>query len=424
MDCSPLRWRQHVGARRGRVPTPACGIRLALASVLVLIGAAACTDPQPVAGGDEAGAQLCELMPTRAPCREIAVQGRTQRYQLLASSTPTNKAVLVDFGGPGASVLGDNGLATFRAAFPELDAYNLLVLEEPWVVESVPDSCAASLTTFYHALRDSRGVLDAGRAVATACQVGAGRWGFTPAGYRAAVQAVLSHEGLDLTGFVGHSWGGVRLSYLDQVDLSFAVLVRPFPMRAGLTQILPARAELVPAGGAGTVRATSLPTRSLPVTQFDVVSARVALGYLDDSFAGDVRQRIAANDGVAIGELSDRLWGRYGVDSLSAAILAEWDEVCPVTGGLHGGLPPTTTLDGVLGARFAPCGPVAPRTAPSLPGLDRVCIVTSDSDSVTPAGLIRTSYVLPAGTIRWVETKIRSHSSFEGIGDCLRAATP
>jgi hypothetical protein len=349
-----------------------------------------------------------------------------QRYHLERSDQATDKTIIVDFGGPGiAALAGEDRLGAFRSVFSQVKPFNLLLLEEPWVTAPVSDSCRAAMTAFYHSVRMSKDVGSSGAAIHSSCNLAGGKWGFTPASYRQAIDAVVRREGLKLHGFMGHSWGGVRLSYLQDTQLALVALIRPYPIGAPVNQLLDARVEKITKGD--VVPMLELPqvvgARSLPVSPFDLASAKVAFGYVEDASLAEYKQLFVTQGPETVGQLSDSLWGRYGVDSLALGLLGELEEICNVTGGLAGeDYPSTNTVRGVLTARFAPCaglgrGGQGGVTFRSI-AADSMCVVTSRNDSITPDHLIQ-KYLPSNARTSWIQVEAKSHSSFDGLAECL-----
>lgn len=196
----------------------------------------------------------CDVWPAREEYSAIFVGNEIWRYSLLRSHEETAETVLVDLGGPGISVLsGAMGLKSFAANFSELSSrYNLLFIEEPWVTQAPLAGCEDTLVAHFDHLRDQV-VSFGGDApdVAEKCQlawppgqqpdqpVAHRGWGFDPGHYSRFVTAISQLDRLDLKGFVGHSWGSMRLAYLLQgasgngFSLDWSVLVRPFPRLSG-----------------------------------------------------------------------------------------------------------------------------------------------------------------------------------------------
>lgn len=405
-----------------------CAVGLALA--VVQGQAREPAQPGPPAA-PSSGDPACQSPTVREPCHSVTVGGHTWRYALLRASAPTERTALVDIGGPGEAVLsGRNGLGSLQTAHPSLaKRYNLLFVEEPWVTRTPPAGCQDALGAFYRAVRGAQGSAAArGAAVARRCSVGAEprRWGFDPATFGSVVTAIEQREGIAVSGFVGLSFASVRWSYLAARPLDWSILLRPFPLGATGRELLAARAAATaaltdavatsrPAPGAAAPRSDGS-TRSLTVTGFDRLSALVSLAYLDQAELDRLGPGVVSgSDRATIGELSDRLWLRYGDDQISPAYLAYLDEVCGAAGSWPARLTRVRTVGDVLAAAHLPCRAVASRPPPR-PATGRLCLVTSPADAVTPETLARRSFPASAA---WVRSGDRSHSSFDGLPACL-----
>lgn len=116
--------------------------------------------------------------------------------------------------------------------------------------------------------------------------------------------------------------------------------------------------------------------------------------------------------------MSDNYWGRYGEHALWPGILAELQEVCATA------TPPArpvqdtvTTVSDVLSVRFLPCAGLPVTAKGTAPAGVATCVVYSNSDSVTPANLIRATY--RSFNPVWIISNVRSHRSMDGLDKCL-----
>jgi hypothetical protein len=418
------------GARRLAVCAVVASVGLVAALVISRTSAAG-TGQRPGAGKRSAPAVMspCEVRPTREACRHIEVGGEVWRYALLRASQPTADTALVDFGGPGAAVLsGTNNLSGFVGDHRNLSQkYNVLVLEEPWVTRDPSPACTSALTDYYRAIRAaSAGPVTAAQSMRHACGLGQKerRWGFSAESYARVVGAIADHEALRVRGFVGHSWGAVRLTYLTDLSLDWFLLVRPFPVGVSMPEVVTRRAAAVRGlvkelQGRQPHATTPLErVRSLPVTEFDKASALAELAYLDDRMVDDVGAGVAlGQDEQRIALFSDQFWGRYGSDSISPRILSYLDEVCGAAGGWQGA-GGADDLERVMASMYQPCGGEPAGHAAALPAKGRACVVTSPGDAVAPEALIRQAFGDRAQT-KWVTSAVRTHTSFDGLADCL-----
>ncbi|WP_027341618.1 hypothetical protein [Hamadaea tsunoensis] len=399
--------------------------------VLLVAATAARSHPEPTQAPPTAkpATSLCEQFETRESCREIAVDGRTWRYTLQQPAAPTSDAVVLDLGGPGTSALsGSFNLAGLPDVLPDLmRRFNVIIVEEPWVTTPVTDGCDQSLSAFYHDIRN--GDRSAAGPVRSSCGLGAASspWGFSPSTYSDVIRAIAGRHQLSLKGFVGHSFGSVRLSYGKDLGFAWAVLGRPFPYTAGLTELIREQSTVLTRLQRKLERTEPGPLppagdeRSIPTTEFDRLSAIVELGYLDDTMAARLGKRVIdGSDTESIGLMSDTLWSRYGTESMSTRTLAFWDEVCATTGPAK---PPAdaSPLRTLLTNRYATC--TSPATyRPTLPAGLRLCVVDSPDDPVAPQSLVRKTFP-PGAAITYNTTTVGSHTSMAGLDDCVEAVS-
>ncbi|WP_040927809.1 hypothetical protein [Saccharomonospora azurea] len=403
--------------------------------MLAATSVTACTtdngEPAPIPTQEAALDGLtCEAQKTKEPCTDIEVDGRIWRYAYLPATQKTSDTVVLDFGGPGHSVLsGEVGLSAFLTAFPALQSrYNIVVPEEPWVTQAVSTECQDAQSRYYLAAREASATVDTvAKDMASRCGLAdsSQRWGFDAPTYQKLIETINARHGLTLKGFIGHSWGSVRLTYLDAPKLDWAILVRPFPVGTDQATLIAERAVALADLQAGIrpVSPTAVAGRSLPVMAFDQYSAVVDLGYINDQSFDEISPHVLdGTDTVQIGRLSDGLWMRYGRDSISPGSLAQLQETCASAGEVPALPTEVTSVTDILRLRQAPCHampatPVKPEFAPSM------CVVTSPRDTVTPGKLVRSTYADTSTRVRFVESTQRSHSSFAGLDECLTEYT-
>jgi hypothetical protein len=259
----------------------------------------------------------------------------------------------------------------------------------------------------------------------TACfaDMSRGSWGFAPDQYVRDLRAIANAEKLELTGFLGYSFGDVRYAYAQDLGFRWAVFVRPYPLGVAGTEIVAARAGAVTAVLA---RARKLPPqpdataapRSLPVVPFDSLSAQVALSYLDEtSLAKFGREVVDSTNTARIGSLSDDLWKRYGTAQLSPGYLAYLEEVCQSTPGWPAIHVIATPAD-VIAASTSPCTAPSRQVRMSIGGRAAVCVVTSRTDPVLPASLAQPMLTAHRAW-RHVPSRSSDHASSDGVGECL-----
>ncbi|MEV7098019.1 hypothetical protein AB0M80_34745 [Amycolatopsis sp. NPDC051045] len=414
-----------IATRDRRAPSSwTASARLIVAAVLFCAPAVAgCTEQ---ASPSPAPVTACDAPVVRGTCASIGTGGQQWRYALLRAPRSTTRTVLVDFGGPGLAVLAGNGrLQAFRDAFPRLaDGANLLALEEPWVRRTPSPACRTALRRYYHDVREVGPYASHAVDVRYSCRLSpSGEWGFEPAGFDRAIRAVLRQERLRLDGFVGMSFGSVRLSYLTDPRPAWSVLVRPFPVGATGTEVIDSRAQRTAAIVLESGNGTAVTANSDNAGRFDLLSALVELGYLDDRQAADLLPHLTHGDAPALAHtLAGQLWQTYGDGDLSAGFLAYLDEMCRVAAPWPGSAAPagdllTVAVGTVLAAAHRPCGSETP-PRPVVSGTDRMCLVVSATDPVASEALVRRQYAA-LKQVRWVRSAVRSHSSLDGLAGCL-----
>lgn len=344
----------------------------------------------------------------RPLCRSVTVAGTAYRYAFVRSGRDHKPLVLLDTGGPGGSLFG--------AAWPSealkqlIGGYDVLMLEEPWVQAAEPAGCSDALTAWYdtvHAQWPTREnpdpVAPVASTVAKRCQLWQGRWGWTPQRYADVVTSVLERTGRKLQTFVGFSFASTRLAYLESAGFRFSsvTLISPFPVGAPAGQYVRARQRVLEGQPvfARALLGTTPAGRSLPLSATDLEAARVQAQYASTR----TRTRLLMGhrtDAVLVGQMSDMLFGRYGVDSVSPSVLAYWDETCPAlhgwpsprgSGSPSGGTGLAGELLGVCDSRDE--GPVGVRGSGSIELVPRSlrapCVVASREDGVVPIDLLR-----------------------------------
>lgn len=159
---------------------------------------------------------------------------------------------------------------------------------------------------------------------------------------------------------------------------------------------------------------SSINSSSRTIVPADVEAARV--------FAGQIGGPPSSRAELA--RYSDLLWQRYGVGSVSPALLAYWDEVC----GNATGWPAPTGNDGsavlqFLEAFHTPCAAI-PRAAVTnaravtRTGHGRLCIVLGDNDTVAPSSLAAVALASSAAVT--VHSADKAHTSLDGLAACMK----
>ncbi|MDQ0423879.1 hypothetical protein [Cellulomonas iranensis] len=392
---------------------------LALAAVLVLVAglaltarslwptrADASTDPPTVAANSSTSADPCEAS-SREGCRSVRLSNGSQiRYVVLKSDdAQLDRAVVVDPGGPGLSILG--------AQWPDviddhlqaaLEDRPLVLVEEPWVTRQLPETCRQALRAWFTATH--RGT-QPGDLVGP-CEVADGQWGWTPQAYAEVLDSIAAQEGLSYEGFVGVSFGAHRFLY-DAGRFQWAALANPAPVHISGDQYLATRANGVwqmaarVAGGsladlsarvtarAAGLAAVEIDGRSTPVTGTDLGAAAIALTYqhAETQQLGVVALLEDGGDPSLIGSLADLTWMRYGENDISPAYLAYLDEVC-VAYGPWTPPPGADVVREVLDAMHRPCSDVAETGQRAPVTSATVCVSHAVDDPVAPEGFAAT----------------------------------
>ncbi|UQU65773.1 hypothetical protein COUCH_05490 [Couchioplanes caeruleus] len=382
---------------------------------------------RPVTG--PANLDVCVDFPSRAECRQATAGGRSWRYTLHRPARATKETVIVDFGGPGVPVLSDDYLSGFVTQAPQVfDRYNVIAVDEPWSTRAVDPACRQSLSEFASAIRSTPTgpALRQAGALRDTCDIQHGRWGFTPESYRQVIDAVGRKENLSYVGFIGHSFGSMRLRYLQagpmRRTLRWAALSRPYPVGVTGATLLTQRAEAMSTFLKSHMRAE--PTVQSPrsggasVTRFDALSAEVEIGYLAADGQAQAAADIAAGNHDVTSRLSDQLWQRYGDGDMSPAYLAQLDELC---GAVRLELPESYRNPAdILAAQLLPCSPDEKPDAARLSlGSTPLCVAAAAGDTVSPAVLVRAAFKDASAKTVWVALRDRSHTGDSGIDKCL-----
>jgi hypothetical protein len=382
----------------------------------------------------------CVLERTVPECRTATtVSGHAFRYAVLRSVTPGAPTLLLDVGGPGASLFGAHWPGDVRPALPTtIRDVNLVMVEEPWVTADVPTACQDSLSGYFRTAHAGRAGDAASLARACLGSAGKARYGWSAESYRESVQEVLRREHLTLDGFLGASFASRRLGYLAPVPLRFAAIVGPAPLEMAAGRFLAERhdalvrllatecggcrpLDVVGAAAAAFDRApATVSGRSVPVTGADVGAAVVALAYQPD----DVRRtawaalREPARNAALLGQLADTVWGRYDVDDVSSSWLAYLSEVCHAYPGWPATVAPNADpVERFLYTYHAPCaaaGDAYPAT--TARAARRICVVGSATDPVTPVSFAESWRKFPNVTLAIVDEP--GHGSLRALAAC------
>lgn len=394
-------------------------VRAAVLALIMALPAVACggeagrsesVNPASAADPVTADVTCANLQRTRPVCRVIESGGRTVRYAIVRRPG-ADRSVLLDVGGPGAAVLG--------AGFPRevlgrhSDA-TVVMVDEPWTTSPRSEECELALRTWYRELRSTwpRGASDATvRALVEECGLfdGSHRWALAPDAYRRAVDAIETAERITIDEFWGFSFGSVRWASLG--GRLPASLVSPFPVGMPAADYLAARNRATTTRLPRKVLGSTPRGRSLVIRELDLAAAELTAGYA----APRDRARLHGVDDPArlVGRLSDQLFGRYGTDSLSSALLGFWEGTCPALSDWdRAGF----GAAGLMGELLRICA-----EAPTPRGLrvpaGPTCVATVINDAVVPAAMTRWL------KRRWAWSQERvvdgPHASLLGLGRCL-----
>ncbi|WP_160050749.1 hypothetical protein [Nocardiopsis sp. FR4] len=369
----------------------------------------------------------CENPTPRETCSFVATGSGTSRYGFIRGTG--EEAVIVDVGGPGSSILsGSIRLEELASSFSLPNDYSFVFVEEPWVQKDNSEDCRNMLQTFYAETR-KEGSPNSGSAEALVknCQIeNQESWSFTKESYSEIVEAIEIKEDVKVKAFLGYSFGSARLSYLEGRDLDWVTLIRPFPVGASGEELINSRANQAQKiiSNMETSRlpgGNNLNGRSIPVEEFDYISAEIALGYLTPReisvYSDKLRER---QDDQLAGELSDSLWLRYGESSMSPAYLSYLSEVCNITSGWPQEEYSSHSHLSVISGMHTPCSFMDGQYQDFSVSSKETCVVVSENDPLTDPGLIR-RYFEEIEDVTWIESKENSHHSSDGTMECLNA---
>ena len=317
------------------------------------------------------------------------------------------------------------GAWCFASEFKVLKNKNLLFLEEPWVGKEPEEECQFALSEFYKTARTEDDLSDASLTIQRDCglfsEIGE-EWGFSESSYRELVESISQVEEIGITGFFGYSFASVRASYID-FPLEWAVFVKPYPVGVSGNEIVAERQSIISESiisNNGEISSVEIDDRSFPVDEFDYASAEVALGYLSGDQLKVAESALRKQDSpTLVGELSDSLWMRYGVSSISPGYLAYLQEVCRLGSDWQAiGSDFEIESQRILSKIHMPCR--SDVSAGSLPDVvaEDICIISASRDPVAPGYLLDGSVGFK-GEVDRIEADIASHSANENVSKCF-----
>lgn len=321
------------------------------------------------------------------------------RYALVKpQGEPTADATIVDFGGPGSSLFGQDWPGDSLQLIANTLKSNVVALEEPWVTVDYPDGCRAAAAQWYRALHEGSEADD--EAFAESCNLAAGGWGWTPASYRAAVKKALDVEDLTLRAFVGASFAAIRLSYLSAPP-PIVMLASPYAVGGTADDYLRSRAASTQAYCAvrapstcRTYKATPTGSRSLAVTRFDLGAAWIASNYQVKPAEARLALRHGGNNPELIGALSDAVTGRFGQTDVSPSTFAYFAELCPRFSHWTSAPSPGGPAGDFLRQWHVVCSQFEyePVEIPPRNSFSHLCLVVSRHDGVVPIAVSQAAW--------------------------------
>ncbi|MBD7981499.1 hypothetical protein H9623_14950 [Oerskovia sp. Sa1BUA8] len=197
-------------------------------------------------------------------CSMLEVDNVQTRYALFRADDTAVRTMIYDPGGPGVSILSRHmGDIEAIVADAHERRYNLLVIDEPWVVAEYRDECRtamsgyfASATDRYPALADAS-LVDAVRGECLDEQAPAVMTGER---YRQIIAEIEQTENVHVERLEGYSFASVRAAYLGSTHPDLVVAVgTPFPVGAPATAFFGATSSSpTPAGlNTGTLASDS-----------------------------------------------------------------------------------------------------------------------------------------------------------------------
>lgn len=299
-------------------------------------------------------------------CSTVEIEGTWTRYVLVRTDEPTARTIIYDPGGPGVSILSRHlGDLDAVAADAHQRGYNLLVIDEPWVVAPYVEECRSALIGYFASAQEQYPKLaedSASGQVRDVCLGEASSADMTADRYRQIVAKIEQTEEVHVERLEGYSFASVRAAYLGTTHPDLVAAVgTPFPVGARAGEFFAA----VPSPGAqddiesGTLVADS------------AAAYYQMTGLTSRDFAPDVASRAfwqADGDGQV--SLS-----RVGYFSEMCRALTGWDEFAAADLGDN----PSSTAQRSL---HAACNGLGPAPDLMLPAV--TCFTVLSSDMQTP----------------------------------------
>ncbi|WP_412749084.1 hypothetical protein [Krasilnikovia sp. M28-CT-15] len=244
------------------------------------------------------------------------MSGRTFRYLLFRAARGTSKTVIFDGGGPGFSNLSNISVTYEQvAADAQARGFNLLVLDEPWVVAPDDPACRSAMASFYRESKQRYPRAATGGAVTSmrrACLSGDSATN-TADNYRDAVGAIERTEGVSVVRLEGYSFASVRAAYLGAVRPNLiAAVSSPFPVGAKAADFFTAQGT-----AARTLRGAVKGSGWVP-------DSALAYYTITGTLPKDMDQATAARGLWQVDSAGDMSLSRVGYYSEICAALTDW----------------------------------------------------------------------------------------------------
>ena len=337
---------------------------------------------------------VCEDLPVFEQCAAVDYSGEMARYTLLRSSPATRLTTLVDFGGPGISVLsGAYRLAEVHHLLNSTNTNrNLLVVEEPWVTSSLGVACEnalASLSDSIIAEDVNRITEDIGLCLGSQANGNSRQYGFKPTDYVEIVSSIEESEGISIDQFIGISFGSVRAAYLnDKLKDASIVLVDPFPVGLYFDEVLVRRADTIESwiieAGADIGDLSDIRTASAAIA--------ASYGGMDKFVEFISRVRAGLISAEEIDDLYRSAWNVYANSAVSLAYLAYLQEVCRLDYSGSNVDSEESFIRRVFDLYHAPCEATSPDVDFHLSAVEPDCVIVNTQDPLAIGGLTAQVY--------------------------------
>lgn len=170
-------------------------------------------------------------------CSTVEIEGTWTRYVLVRADSPSASTMIYDPGGPGVSILSRHlGDLDALAADAHQRGFNLLVIDEPWVVAPHVEVCRTALAGYFASAQAQYPKVAEGSSsgqVRDACLGEASQAAMTADRYRQIVAKIEQVEKVRVERLEGYSFASVRAAYLGTTHPDLVAAVgTPFPVGA------------------------------------------------------------------------------------------------------------------------------------------------------------------------------------------------